>query len=204
MRRVDTDAKLSRLSKCGMKLLVNSQTSTAKSATDRSLSVPVYIHMVTWSIVGLQWRHNDHDGVSNHHPHDCLLNRLFRRRSKKTSKLCAGDFPAQRASNVENVSIWWRHHGKITPGVCDEQSRGMWKLIQIFLLLLVSLFGTFFLLREAKCRYRTLGQHSGYQIMTCCLTVWSHYLNQRWLMISKVPCRSFENIIIRRSAETNQ
>ena len=21
-----------------------------------------------------------------------------------------GDFPAQMASNVENVSIWWRHH----------------------------------------------------------------------------------------------
>ena len=61
------------------------------------------------------------DGVSNHQPHNCLLNRLFRRISKKTSKLrvtglCAGnspvtgEFPAQRASNAENVSIWWRHH----------------------------------------------------------------------------------------------
>ena len=64
----------------------------------------------------LQWRHNGRDGVSNHQPLDCLLNRLFRRRSKKTSKLrvtgfCAGnspgtgEFPAQRASNAENVSI---------------------------------------------------------------------------------------------------
>ena len=35
----------------------------------------------------LQWRHNGRDGVSNHQPHDCLLNRLFKRRSKKTSKL---------------------------------------------------------------------------------------------------------------------
>ena len=35
----------------------------------------------------LQWRHNGHDSVSNHQPHDCLLNRLFVRRSKKTSKL---------------------------------------------------------------------------------------------------------------------
>ena len=26
----------------------------------------------------------DGDGVSNHQPHDCLLNRLFRRKSKKT------------------------------------------------------------------------------------------------------------------------
>ena len=72
--------------------------------------------------IALQWCHNVCDGVSNHQPHDCLLNRLFRRRSKNTSKLlvtglCAenspvtGEFPAQMASNAENVSIWWRHHG---------------------------------------------------------------------------------------------
>ena len=46
----------------------------------------------------LHWRHNDDDGVSNHRPHVCLLNRLFRCRSKKTSKLrvtglCAGNSP---------------------------------------------------------------------------------------------------------------
>ena len=45
-----------------------------------------------------QWRHNGRDGVSNHQPHDCLLNRLFKRRSKKTSKhrvtgLCTGNSP---------------------------------------------------------------------------------------------------------------
>ena len=33
------------------------------------------------------WRHNDHGGVSNQQPHGCLLNRLFWRRSKKSSKL---------------------------------------------------------------------------------------------------------------------
>ena len=70
--------------------------------------------------LSLQWRHNGRDSVSNHQPHDCLLNRLFRRRSKKTSKLrvtvCAGnlpgtgEFPAQMASNAENVFIWWRRH----------------------------------------------------------------------------------------------
>ena len=46
----------------------------------------------------LHWRHNDHDGVSNHQHHGCLINRLFRRRSKKTSKrrvagLCVGNSP---------------------------------------------------------------------------------------------------------------
>ena len=37
--------------------------------------------------IPLRWRHNDHAGVLNHQPHGCLLNRLFRRRSNKTSKL---------------------------------------------------------------------------------------------------------------------
>ena len=36
----------------------------------------------------LQWRHNERHGVPNHHCFDCLLNCVFRRRSKKTSKLC--------------------------------------------------------------------------------------------------------------------
>ena len=69
----------------------------------------------------MTWRHNGHDGVSNHQPHDCLLNRLFRRRLKKTSKLCVtglcagnspvtGEFPAQSVSNAENISILWCHH----------------------------------------------------------------------------------------------
>ena len=39
-----------------------------------------------WGIP-LQWHHNGCDGVSNHRRIDCLLSRLFRRRSKKTSKL---------------------------------------------------------------------------------------------------------------------
>ena len=62
-----------------------------------------------------------HDGVSNHQRLDCLLSRLFGHRSKKASKLrvngfcegnslVTGEFRAQRASNAENISIWWRHH----------------------------------------------------------------------------------------------
>ena len=60
----------------------------------------------------LQWRQNERDGVSNHQRRDCLLNRLFRRRSKKTSKLCViglcegnspmtSELPVQRASYAE-------------------------------------------------------------------------------------------------------
>ena len=61
------------------------------------------------------------DGVTNHRRLNCLLNRLFRRKLKKTSKprvtsLCegnspvTGEFPAQNDNNAKNVSIWWRHH----------------------------------------------------------------------------------------------
>ena len=39
------------------------------------------------ALITLQGRHNGHDGVLNHQPHHCLFNRLFRHRSKKTSKL---------------------------------------------------------------------------------------------------------------------
>ena len=73
------------------------------------------------SLPSLRWRHNEHDGVSNHQPHDCILKRFCRRRSNKTSKprvtgLCAGnspgtsEFPAHMASYAESVSIWWCHH----------------------------------------------------------------------------------------------
>ena len=76
----------------------------------RSLHNHVHDHrdaLFNVTVWALQWRYNERDGVSDHPPHDCLLNRLLRRRSKETSKLrvtgrCAGNspvagkFPAQR------------------------------------------------------------------------------------------------------------
>ena len=63
-------------------------------------------------ITSLQWRHNGRNGVPNHQPHHCLLNRLFRRILKKASNFrvigpvsgnspVTGEFPAQMASNAE-------------------------------------------------------------------------------------------------------
>ena len=43
------------------------------------------VHFV-WSHFALQWRHNERDGVSNHKPHDCLLNRLFKVQIKANIK----------------------------------------------------------------------------------------------------------------------
>ena len=82
----------------------------------------------------LQWRHNGHDSVSNHQPHDCLLIHSFRTSKLRITGLCAGnspgtsEFPAQMASNAENVSIWWRHHGIRRKGpYCSEGHITYWK-----------------------------------------------------------------------------
>ena len=76
---------------------------------------------ISHTLCALQWRHNERKCISKHQRHDCLLNRLFRHRWQKTSKFrvtglwegnspVTGEFPAQRASNAENVSIRWRYH----------------------------------------------------------------------------------------------
>ena len=57
--------------------------------------------LFTSQILSFQWRHSRRDGVSNHQPYDSLLNRLFMRRSKKTSNLrvaglCEGEFTGDR------------------------------------------------------------------------------------------------------------
>ena len=67
--------------------------------------------------------------------HHYLLNRLFRQRSKKASKLratglCAGnspvtgEIPAQMVSNAENVSIWWRHESNNS--MCMQRRAIQW------------------------------------------------------------------------------
>ena len=93
----------------------------------------------------LRWRRNGHDVISNHQPHYCLLNNLFRCRSQKTSKLrvtglCArnspgtGEFPTQMASNAENVSIWWRHHDVHSSKHTGQKIFAVYKCVQFWYL----------------------------------------------------------------------
>ena len=85
---------------------------TWKCTNIRDMCIQKEKHATAAHFISLRWRHNGHDCVSNHQPHHCLLNRLFRRRSKKTSKLRVtglfagnspgtGEFPAQRANNAK-------------------------------------------------------------------------------------------------------
>ena len=98
-------------------------------------------HAVCNTVPSLQWRHNEHDGVSNHRRLECLLNPLFRRRSKKILKLrvaglCEGNPPvtggflSQRPSNSENVSIWWLHHATVSSD--SSASRFGWMIPNLF------------------------------------------------------------------------
>ena len=92
------------------------------NSTDKNMFT-VWILLIT-----LHCRHHERDGVSCSQPPDwppdCLPNR-FRHRSKKISKLrvtcpcvgnspVTGEFTVGRASNEENVFIWWRLHEALT------------------------------------------------------------------------------------------
>ena len=60
---------------------------------------------------GLQWHHNECDGISNHWHPDCLLNHLFRCRSKKTSKLHITGFCEGNPLVTSGSGTWrsWCH-----------------------------------------------------------------------------------------------
>ena len=56
-----------------------------------------YQCMVSDGIHSLKWRNNERDGISNHQPHDCLLNRLFKAQIKENFKApVTGMFPHKR------------------------------------------------------------------------------------------------------------
>ena len=75
----------------------------------------------SWSLLKcpsvFHWRHNGRCSVSHHQPYDCLLNCLFRRTSKKTSKLrvtglCVGNSPhkwpiTRKMFPFDDVIMYW-------------------------------------------------------------------------------------------------
>ena len=94
--------------------------------------------MLSWPQSALWWRHNDHAGVSNHQPHGCLFNHLFRRRSKKTSKLrvtglCVGNSPGP--VNSPHKGPVMRKMFPFDDGIMDNAVwSGKWKHIFIMTL----------------------------------------------------------------------
>ena len=92
-----------------------------KAKHNKTVCIFLGIYCTCYFVISWHWRHNGRNRISNHQPHDWLLNHLLKRRSKKTVKLrvtgfCVGNstvtgIPShKKASNARNVSIWWRHH----------------------------------------------------------------------------------------------
>ena len=105
------------------------------------LSVYIYLQFTISSVIGnkhifkiatqmartLRWRSIRHGGVSNRQPHltivySTVYSGADQRKHQSSASLAfvrgnspgTGEFPAQMASNAENISIWWRHHGSMT------------------------------------------------------------------------------------------
>ena len=96
-----------------------------------------------WGFASLLWRHNERDGVSMQQRLDCLFNRLFWRRSKKTSKLrvtgrcegnspVTGEFPSQRPV-TRNFDVFFelRLNKRLSKQSwdwwCETLSRSLWR-----------------------------------------------------------------------------
>ena len=82
----------------------------------------------SWTRLSLQWRHYGSDSVSNHRRPYCLLNRLFRRRSKNTSKLrvtgfCEGTGDRRKCVHLF-TSSWFNHTNPSGPVTYVIYERG--------------------------------------------------------------------------------
>ena len=84
----------------------------------------------------------------------------------RATGLCAGnspgtgEFPAQRASNAENVSIWWRHHDS-TDSVAHNYCYDLWVKMWLRCLLIFKASGgrfknTYELLNLRALKFSTL------------------------------------------------
>ena len=176
----------------------------SSASTDIHLyfSIQVNINIRNRSLA-LHWRHNDHDGVSNHQPHHCLLILLFRVMSRKTSKfrvtgLCVGNSPEPvnsphkgpvtrkmfpfddvimdiPYSNGNNLLLW-SCLNSLAPGKLEWNFRHV-----IFKQILVIGWGIF---SEIALIWMSLDstndQSTLVQVMAWCRQATNHYLSQCW------------------------
>ena len=141
---------------------------------------PVRHQAILWTNPGsLPWRHNERDGVSNHQRLDRLLNRLFRPRLKKTSKL--------RVTRLWPVNS--SHKGPIerkmfpfddvimllTAG--DTRNKLQWDLSQNMILFKVFVF-------SSRANRGIPTPRPGLIVLTETQTVWCLHLNfiEQWLI----------------------
>ena len=157
------------------------------------------------SYTSLRWRQNERNGVSNHQPHDCLPNRLFRHRWKKTSQfLFKKCLKKSWFLNFSKVDRWlvgevYNHVGingsKMAEGFSAFQRRSCFFVVVVFVFFtarsMVSLsfihhrsFGDINSLWPSDTIWRHSSGSTLAQVMT-------NYVNQCWLIISEVQWHSY-------------
>ena len=172
-------------------------------------------------VVPLQWRDNERDGLSNHQPHDCLLNRLFRHRSKKASELlvtglCAGNsvhFPykgpvMRKMLPFDDVTLKKRFY-------IGLQNQRLWSKMECFFYSRIRQKAAFFKFGyEYWCTLwsprRALAHPWGWilwgQIMPCvlpqslCHCIQYHFVFRR---VITVPVSSWRNVAVSSSIAMN-
>ena len=91
------------------------------NTTSRMCFKSLYIVIYLTTVLTLQWLHNERDGVPNHRSLDFLLNRLFRRRSKKTPKaprhwpllVCCMSWLWYNYTYMECIGLYFRYNWPI-------------------------------------------------------------------------------------------
>ena len=164
----------------------------------------MYQATIAWDYdfhITFQWRHNERDGVSNHQPHGCLFNHLFKHRWKKTSKLpvtglctgnspVTGEFPAQKASNAENVSSWIF--------LCGG---GLHHLIELDLANLC-VFSQHSWRLHSYCKFSITGSDNGLSSVWHQAIIWTILTFVNWTLLNKFQwnCNKYAHIFSKKYA----
>ena len=121
-------------------------------------------------------------------------------------------FSSQRASNVEKTSIWWRHHDAETsqvfkildvPELVKQGARASVAMVLTFFSTAIFVISGVNSLWPSDAIWRQWSGSTLAQVMACCLKASSHYLNQCWLIISRVLWLSWEGNFIRDTTTMN-
>ena len=131
--------------------------------------------------LSLHWRHNDHDGVSNHQRHDCLLSRLFRCRSKKTSKLHVTDLCVGNSPGLVNSP----HKGPAGRKMFPFDDVIIYQIVNQVTYDVHVRFVLNSLWPNDAVWWHRFGSTWAH-VMVCGLMTPSRYLNQCWLIITEV------------------
>ena len=120
------------------------------------------------SFCALQWRYNKRDGVSDHQPHDCLLNRLF--------------IQAQIKENIK-VPRHWPLCGEFTDDRWIPRTKGQERGKCVHLMT-PSWYNKYCILIKSSLKFVANGPMKNklalVQIMTWRRKATVHYLNQWW------------------------